>query len=156
MVIVLRVLAAHGGYLSIFDAKYHQDVSVKGFWLSLFLVHAWNSMDTLTWNGVSWFVSVEFALCLLFPVFAVAGGRRTVARLCPDRGGLWDLWRCCSPPARPGHHLSQWRAARPCRISPSAWAWRCFSGGLKPRDRLPALCHSLIQLLLLGLAGVGD
>jgi peptidoglycan/LPS O-acetylase OafA/YrhL len=68
MVFGLRALAAHGGYLSIFDIKYHQDVSVKGFWLSLALVHAWNSMNSLTWNGVSWFVSVEFALCLLFPL----------------------------------------------------------------------------------------
>ena len=30
----------------------------------------------LTWNGVSWFVSVELALCLLFPVFLwLASGR---------------------------------------------------------------------------------
>ena len=78
MVVGLRALAAHGGYLSIFDAKYHQDVSVKGFWLSLFLVHAWNTMNTLTWNGVSWFVSVEFALCLMFP-----------AVLWLAEGGLW-------------------------------------------------------------------
>src|ERR1700733_12206513 len=40
MVLVLRALAAQGGYLSIFDARYHQDVSARGFWLSLFLVHA--------------------------------------------------------------------------------------------------------------------
>ncbi|HSS12732.1 MAG TPA: acyltransferase family protein, partial [Rhizomicrobium sp.] len=66
-VIGLRALAAHGGYISIFDLRYHQDVSVKGFWLSVALVHGWNSMTRLTWNGVSWFVSVEFALCLLFP-----------------------------------------------------------------------------------------
>src|SRR5579859_6718087 len=78
LVLVLRALAAQGGYLSIFDARYHQDVSVKGFWLSLFLVHAWNSMGTLTWNGVSWFVSVEFALCLLFP-----------GLLWLAEGGLW-------------------------------------------------------------------
>ncbi|HKU55327.1 MAG TPA: acyltransferase family protein, partial [Rhizomicrobium sp.] len=67
LVLGLRALAAQGGYLSIFDIRYHQDVSIKGFWLSLFLVHAWNSMPSLTWNGASWFVSVEFALCLMFP-----------------------------------------------------------------------------------------
>src|SRR3954470_14093419 len=39
MVAGLRALAAHSGYLSIFDAKHHQDVSVQGFWLSLLLVH---------------------------------------------------------------------------------------------------------------------
>src|ERR1700712_1124435 len=47
MVVALRALAAHGGYHSIFDAKYHQDVSIKGFWLSLFLVQAWNTMEKL-------------------------------------------------------------------------------------------------------------
>ena len=91
MVVGLRALAAHGGYLSIFDAKYHQDVSPKGFWLSLFLVHAWNTMDTLTWNGVSWFVSVEFALCLVFPALLWLAEGKAVARLCPDRGGLAGL-----------------------------------------------------------------
>ena len=44
------------------DLPYHQDVSAKGFVLSLFLVQAWHTMDRLTWNGLSWFVSVEFAL----------------------------------------------------------------------------------------------
>src|ERR1700744_2576835 len=43
LVVALRALAAQGGYLSIFDARYHQDVSVKGFWLSLFLLQAWNT-----------------------------------------------------------------------------------------------------------------
>ena len=51
-------------------------MSVKGFFLSLFLVHAWNTMNRLTWNGASWFVSVEFALCLLFPLLLwLANGR---------------------------------------------------------------------------------
>ena len=78
MVVVLRDQAARGGYTSIFDLKYHQDVSVKGFILSLLLAHGWHTMDRLTWNGLSWFVSAEFALCLLFPAIlwlAVRGGR---------------------------------------------------------------------------------
>ena len=71
-----RGLAHLGGYRSIYDIAYHPDMSLNGFVLSVFLVHAWNSINTLTWNGVSWFVSVEFALCLLFPVFAwLAHGR---------------------------------------------------------------------------------
>ena len=64
-----RLAAAAGGYHSIYDMKYHPDMSLKGFVASVFLVQAWNTLNTLTWNGVSWFVSVEFALCLLFPVF---------------------------------------------------------------------------------------
>jgi peptidoglycan/LPS O-acetylase OafA/YrhL len=67
LVLGLRALAASGGYVSIYDSPWHQDVSVKGFVLSLFLVQAWNTMDGLTWNGLSWFVSAEFALCLAFP-----------------------------------------------------------------------------------------
>ena len=71
-----RGLAAAGGYRSIYDLAYHPDMSAKGFVLSIFLVHAWNTLNLLTWNGVSWFVSVEFALCLLFPVFVwLANGK---------------------------------------------------------------------------------
>jgi peptidoglycan/LPS O-acetylase OafA/YrhL len=72
LVLGLRALAASGGYVSIYDSPWHQDVSVKGFVLSLLLVQAWNTMDGLTWNGLSWFVSAEFALCLLFPVLLLA------------------------------------------------------------------------------------
>jgi len=77
MVVILRWLAAAGGYHSIFDLPYHQDVSAKGFALSLLLMQGWHTMDRLTWNGLSWFVSAEFALCLMFPAilwFAARGG----------------------------------------------------------------------------------
>jgi peptidoglycan/LPS O-acetylase OafA/YrhL len=67
---VARTIGHFGGFLTYFDARYHPDMSAKGFFISLLLVHAWNTMNTLTWNGASWFVSVEFALCLLFPLFA--------------------------------------------------------------------------------------
>lgn len=77
MVVVMRQMAAAGGYVSIFDLPYHQDVSVKGFILSLLLIHDWHTMDRLTWNGLSWFVSAEFALCLIFPalLWLAARGR---------------------------------------------------------------------------------
>jgi peptidoglycan/LPS O-acetylase OafA/YrhL len=68
LVVVLRALAAQGGYVSIFDLPWHQDVSLKGFLLSLALAQGWHTMDRLTWNGLAWFVSVEFALCLVFPL----------------------------------------------------------------------------------------
>ena len=86
MILALHSIAAVNGYLSIFEVKYHQDISAKGLTLSLLLVQGWNAwplplkslvtMDRLTWNGLSWFVSVEFALCLLFPiVLRLAHGR---------------------------------------------------------------------------------
>jgi peptidoglycan/LPS O-acetylase OafA/YrhL len=69
LVVGLRLLAAAGGYISIYDAPYHPMNTLEGFIASLFLVQAWNILPYLTWNGASWFVSVEFLLCLLFPVY---------------------------------------------------------------------------------------
>ena len=69
LVILLRWLAAHGGYVSIYDQRYHPMNTGRGFVASLFLVQAWNILPYLTWNGASWFVSVEFLLCLLFPIY---------------------------------------------------------------------------------------
>ena len=79
-----RAAAHFGGYLSIYDRAYHPMVDFKGFVLSLFLVQGWNTLSYLTWNGVAWFVSVEFALCLIFPLFLKAqdGGR-----------ACGDVWR---------------------------------------------------------------
>jgi peptidoglycan/LPS O-acetylase OafA/YrhL len=69
LVIALRFLAARGGYVSIYDQPYHPMNTWQGFIASVFLVHAWNILPYLTWNGASWFVSVEFLLCLLFPIY---------------------------------------------------------------------------------------
>src|SRR5690606_35772113 len=76
------------------DLPWHPDVSLKGFFLSLFLVHGWGTMDRLTWNGLSWFVSVEFALCLLFPALLyLSNGRpwRGAALIAAGIGGLLAL-----------------------------------------------------------------
>jgi peptidoglycan/LPS O-acetylase OafA/YrhL len=69
MVIVLRWLAARGGYVSIYDEPYHPINTLPTFIANLFLVQGWNLFPYLSWNGASWFVSVEFLLCLLFPVY---------------------------------------------------------------------------------------
>ena len=69
LVVLLRFLAARGGYVSIYDQPYHPINTWQGFVASLFLVQAWNILSYLTWNGASWFVSVEFLLCLLFPAY---------------------------------------------------------------------------------------
>ena len=153
MVIGLRALAAHGDYYSIFDAKYHQNVSPEGLFLSLSLVHAWNTMRALTWNGASWFVSVEFALCLLFPAllwlaegklwrgFAliVAGLAGLVALLLTSRHGL-DIT----------FHNGVLRGLSDFSIG---MGMAVLFRRLKPLDRLPEWGHSILQLLLLGLLG---
>ena len=69
LVIGLRALAHAGGYVSIYDAPYHPMNTWPSFIANLFLVQAWNILPYLTWNGASWFVSVEFLLCLLFPLY---------------------------------------------------------------------------------------
>jgi peptidoglycan/LPS O-acetylase OafA/YrhL len=78
LMIGLRALATQGGYVSIYDTQYHPMNTWPSFVLNLFLVQAWNVLPYLTWNGASWFVSVEFLLCLLFPLYLLL-----------SRGGVW-------------------------------------------------------------------
>ena len=82
MVITMRALAAHYGYVSIYDEPYHPINTWPTFVANLFLVQAWNIFPYLSWNGASWFVSVEFLLVLLTPLyFAIARGGVTSAAL---------------------------------------------------------------------------
>jgi peptidoglycan/LPS O-acetylase OafA/YrhL len=153
MVVGLRALAAHGGYLSIFDAKYHQNVSAKGFWLSLFLVQAWNTMNTLTWNGVSWFVSVEFALCLMFPALLwLAEGKlwRGFALIAAGLAGLLALLFTSQHGLDITFHNGVLRGMSDFSIGVGM---AVLFRRLKPRDRMPEWVHSLLQLLLLLLLG---
>ncbi|HWY63388.1 MAG TPA: acyltransferase [Rhizomicrobium sp.] len=144
-----RAFAHYGGYVSYYDSPYHADMHLKGFVLSLFLVHAWNTMNTLTWNGASWFVSVEFALCLLFPIFAWLGHGKVWRGLVLIAAGVAGLV------------LLDWTSLHGLDITYHNGVLRGlsdFSAGvgmavlyreLKPRDTLPALAHSLIQAGLL-------
>src|SRR5947209_2461688 len=80
MVIGMRAVAAQGGYLSIYDEPWHPVVTWQSFVANVFLVQAWNIFPYLSWNGASWFVSVEFLLCLLFPIYlALARGGWRIA-----------------------------------------------------------------------------
>jgi peptidoglycan/LPS O-acetylase OafA/YrhL len=153
IVIALRALAAQGGYLSIFDAKYHQDVSMKGFWFSLLLVQAWNTMNTLTWNGVSWFVSVEFALCLLFPAFlwlAEGGLWRGFALIGAGLAGLLTLLFTSKHGLDITYHNGVFRGLSDFAIGVGM---AVLFRRLKPRDKLPDWVHSVLQLTLLALLG---
>jgi peptidoglycan/LPS O-acetylase OafA/YrhL len=151
MVVGLRLLAALGGYHSIFDIKYHQDVSIKGFWLSTLLIHAWNTMDRLTWNGVSWFVSVEFALCLVFPVFLwLAEGRiwRGFALIAAGLCGLLALLFTSAHGLDITYHNGVLRGLADFSIGVGM---AVLFRRIKVRDRLPVFVHSALQLLLLSL-----
>ena len=154
MVVVLRFLAAQGDYLSIFDRPYHQDVSARGFWLSLFLVHAWNTMGSLTWNGVSWFVSVEFALCLVFPVLLwLAEGRvwRGFALIAAGLGGLMALLLTSRHGLDITFHNGVLRGL--CDFTVGVGMAVLFRR-IRARDRIPDWLHSGLQLILVALLGL--
>lgn len=93
MIVVLNGLAAWGGYTSIYNAPgYHPYATWPSFIANLFLVQAWHLFPSLSWNGVSWFVSVEFFLCLIFPLYLwIAQGAlwRAFALI---MAGLVTLW----------------------------------------------------------------
>jgi peptidoglycan/LPS O-acetylase OafA/YrhL len=149
-----RAFAYFGGYHSIYDMAYHPDIRVNGFFLSLFLVHAWNTMDRLTWNGASWFVSVEFALCLLFPLFAwLSNGSssknqvwRGFALIAAGVAGLAALDVTSQHGLDLTFHNGVLRGLADFAVGVGmAVLYRCW----KPRDTLPTWVHSLIQGLLL-------
>lgn len=71
LVLSLNAIAHATGTVSIYEAQYHPIVTWQTFIGNLFLVQAWNIYSSLSWNGASWFVSVEFLLCLLFPVYLI-------------------------------------------------------------------------------------
>jgi peptidoglycan/LPS O-acetylase OafA/YrhL len=158
LLLVARLLADWGGYRSIYDLPYHPDINVRGFFLSLLLVHAWNTMDRLTWNGASWFVSVEFALCLLFPLFAWfsngSSARNQVWRggilVAAGVAGLLALDLTSAHGLDITFHNGVLRGLADFSVGVGmALLYR----ELKPRDSLPAAGHSAIQgLVLLALA----
>lgn len=76
-VVVFGALARNSGYVSLFDQPYHPVLSWQTFVANLFLVQAWNLFPYLSWNQIAWFVSVEFLLCIFFPLYLLVtrGGR---------------------------------------------------------------------------------
>ena len=57
------------GYAALFGGSHAPLNTWQTFLANIFLVQAWNTVPDLTWNSVSWFVSVEFLLCLAFPLY---------------------------------------------------------------------------------------
>ena len=78
LMLTLNQLSYWGGYVSIYHQPYAPVNTWPSFVANLFLVQAWNLFPWLTWNGASWFVSIEFLLCLLFPIYLLL-----------SRGGVW-------------------------------------------------------------------
>jgi peptidoglycan/LPS O-acetylase OafA/YrhL len=144
-----RGLGHAGGYVTYYDGPYHPDMSLRGFILSLGLVHGWNTMNSLTWNGASWFVSVEFALCLLFPLFAWAAQGKTgrgFLLIAAGIAGLVALDFTSLHGLDITYHNGVLRGLSDFSVGVGmAVLYRQF----KPRDCLPVWIHSLIQAALL-------
>jgi len=93
MVMFFRWLAARGGYTSIYDLPaYHPYTSFWSFIGNLFLVQAWHLFPRLSWNGVSWFVSVLWFLCLVTPAYLWLARGRTLNGVLLIAFGLAVLW----------------------------------------------------------------
>ena len=91
LMLTLNQLSYWGGYLSIYHQPWPPINTWPSFVANLFLVQAWNLFPWLTWNGASWFVSIEFLLCLLFPVYVLlsrGGVLRALAILCAGLAAL--------------------------------------------------------------------
>lgn len=91
MVVIMRAVANHYGYVSIYDEPYHPVMTWQGFVASLFLVQGWNTLPYLSWNGASWFVSVEWLLCLLLPFYLWVARGRWLAALALIAAGIGGL-----------------------------------------------------------------
>ncbi|MGH6828497.1 MAG: acyltransferase family protein [Rhizomicrobium sp.] len=150
-VIVTRTLAHFGHYHSIFDLKYHQDVSVKGFVLSLFMLHGWNTMDRLTWNGVSWYVSVEWGLCLLFPILVWFSRGRMARGLVLIAAGIAGLLALdLTSGGHVGLDITYHNGLlRGLADFATGVGFAVLYGHLRPRDLLPDWAHSAIQVAIL-------
>ncbi len=93
MIVLLNALASWGGYTSIYNAPgYHPYATWPSFIGNLFLVQAWHLFPALSWNGVSWFVSVLFFIMLLFPAFLWIARGGVLAALALIAAGFATLW----------------------------------------------------------------
>ena len=148
---VLNWLSYIGHYASIYHQPWPPINTWPSFVANLFLVQAWNLFPWLTWNGASWFVSIEFALCLLFPIYVLlsrGGVGRGLALVGAGLGGLTFL-ACTS---RHGlditSHDSIFRGMAGFAVGVGlAMLYRaaCSAGA----DRIPEWIHSALQAALL-------
>lgn len=148
--VVFRALAHAGGYISIFDQPYHPILTWQTFIANLFLVQAWNLFNYLSWNGVAWFVSVEFLLCLLFPAYLLlAHGKvwRGLVLVAAGIAGLFALNQYSQHGLDLTFRNGIWRgmAAFAVGVGFANLFGAVTSSSRKP---MPELLYSLIQLAI--------
>ncbi len=156
LMLVLNGIADATHTLSIYQEKYHPIVTWPSFVANLFLVQAWNILPYLSWNGASWFVSVEFLLCLLFPIYIVlsrGGWASAVGLIAAGMAGLAYLSFTAKHGLDITFHNGIFRGM-------SAFAVGVGLSGLygktKPfADRLPEIALSAFQIAVLAWWGYG-
>jgi peptidoglycan/LPS O-acetylase OafA/YrhL len=149
MALFFRWLAARGHYISIYDAPgYHPYATFWSFVGNLFLVQAWHLFPRLSWNGVSWFVSVEWFLCLIFPVYLWIARQRLLAGLASIIFGLLVLRLLIQP--RIGLDITyDWGIARGMGDFAVGVGLAVLYREMRSRgDALSAHWHSAVQLLV--------
>jgi len=144
------VACSEGGYVSIFDQPYHPVLTLPTFLANLVLIQAWNLFHSLSWNGVAWFVSVEFLLCLLFPLYLMAAQGGFVRGLLIAAAGLSGL-TVLDMTSKHGldltYHDGIWRGMSAFAVGVGMAAiYRIAKDGRL--QRLPAAAHSLLQIAI--------
>jgi peptidoglycan/LPS O-acetylase OafA/YrhL len=149
LMVSVRAAAHAGGYASIYDRVYHPMMTPIGFVTSLFLVNGWNTLSYLAWNGVSWFVSVEFALCLIFPLFLwLADGRswRGLALALAGLGGMLALQATSQHGLDITFHNGVLRGLSDFSVGVGMAV--LFGAARNCAQALPVWLHSALQLLM--------
>jgi peptidoglycan/LPS O-acetylase OafA/YrhL len=148
--IVFRSLAEAGGYVSIFDQPYHPILTWQTFVANLFLVQAWNLFNFLSWNGVAWFVSVEFLLCLIFPLYlllARGGIFIGIATIIGGIAGLIVLDLNSKHGLDLTFHNGIWRGMSAFAVGVGSASLYRAATSLR-RKPLPEIVHSTAQVVL--------
>jgi peptidoglycan/LPS O-acetylase OafA/YrhL len=152
LMLTLNALADWGGYVSIYHQPYHPMNTGWSFVANLFLVQAWNLFPWLTWNGASWFVSVEFLLCLLFPVYVLlsrGGWLRALALIGAGLAALTFMAQTSGHGLDITFHNSVLRGMAGFAVGVGlAMLYR--QANLAGAERLPEWIHSAVQLAALG------
>ncbi len=150
MLLILNGIADATHTLSIYQEKYHPILTWQSFIANLFLVQAWNILPSLTWNGASWFVSVEFLLCLLFPIYLVlsrGGWLSAIGLIAAGMAGLAFLSFTGKHGLDITFHNGIFRGMSAFAVGVGMCV---LYGQIKPHtDRLPDFAISLFQLAVL-------
>ena len=126
------------------------------FVANLFLVQAWNIFPYLSWTGASWFVSVEFLLCLLFPIYLLLsrwGRASAIGLIAAGIGGLWYLSATGLHGLDITFHNGIFRGC--CAFGVGVGMCVLYTKTKPMADQMPEIAISILQLIVLVWMGFG-